>query len=99
MAEVRLTPAAKSHLLDIWAYTESTWGEDQADEYLRQLAAAFERLGANPCSGLSRPEIGPGYRSLPVKKHVIFYTVSSCERYVNVLGVLHARMDVAPRLP
>ncbi|MGE4339844.1 MAG: type II toxin-antitoxin system RelE/ParE family toxin [Pigmentiphaga sp.] len=98
MAELRLTPAARAQLLDIWAYTAVTWGEDRADSYLREIQAAFGRLADNPLLGRARPEIRGDYRSLPVKRHVIFYTVTGESAFVNVIGVLHAQMDIAGRL-
>ncbi|MGE4299109.1 MAG: type II toxin-antitoxin system RelE/ParE family toxin [Desulfovibrionaceae bacterium] len=88
MAEIRLTPAARSHLLDIWDYTASTWGEDQADAYIREIHAAFLRLAKTPGLGIARPEIHQGYRSLPVKQHLVFYTVTGNATFVYIIGVL-----------
>lgn len=98
MAEVRITPAAKTHLLDIWAYTEQTWGEARADAYLLEIEAVFRQLAAAPLLGRPRPEIREGFRSIPAGSHVIFHTVTPDKAYVNIIGVLHAKMDVASRL-
>jgi hypothetical protein len=35
MPEYRLTPSAKSDLIEIWHYTAETWGEQQAEKYLK----------------------------------------------------------------
>jgi toxin ParE1/3/4 len=94
VAEVRITPAAKAHLRDIWAYTDATWGESQADAYLMEIDTIFQQLAGNPQLGKARPEIRDGYRSIPVKSHVVFYTVTRNKDFVNIIGVLHARMDV-----
>jgi toxin ParE1/3/4 len=37
----KIYPAAKERILDIWDYTERTWGEEQADKYLRGLVEAI----------------------------------------------------------
>ncbi len=37
MPDYRLTPAAKSDLLEIWNYTVETWGEKKAEKYLLDI--------------------------------------------------------------
>ena len=37
-------PAARERLLQIWDYTERTWGEEQADVYVRWIVAAAHDL-------------------------------------------------------
>ena len=92
MPEYRLTPAAKSDLIDIWNYTVETWGEKQAERYLLDIETKLELLAANPQLGRQRPEINPGYYSFPVGKHIIFYVKS--DNYIDIIGVLHGRMDI-----
>jgi toxin ParE1/3/4 len=92
VAEIRITPTAKAHLIDIWLYTANTWGEARADSYLMEIDKKFQTLVANPSIGKSRPEIKNGYHSIPANKHVVFYTIT--EEYVNIIGILHARMDI-----
>lgn len=98
MAEIRITPAAKANLLDIWLYSEATWGEAWADEYLLAIDAVFQQLADNPKLGKARPEVKDGYRSILVKSHVVFYTVTGNSDFVNIIGVLHARMDVSGQI-
>ncbi len=93
MAEVRITPAAKAQLIDIWHYTADTWGETQADTYLMEIDKKIQNLAGNPFIGKSRSEVRRGYHSLPANKHVIFYTITGA--YVNIIGVLHAKMDIS----
>jgi toxin ParE1/3/4 len=92
MANFRITPAAKGHLVDIWAGTVDRWGEEQANAYLRQIDEKFHFLAANPRLGRERPKIRNGYFSFPVGKHIIFYLING--EFVDIIGVLHARMDV-----
>ena len=37
----RIFHAAKERLIEIWDYTERTWGEEQADLYVRDLVDAI----------------------------------------------------------
>ena len=43
-----------------------------------------------------RPEIKPGYRSMAEGKHVIFYRVG--ESGIEILRILHGRMDIEQRM-
>jgi toxin ParE1/3/4 len=96
MPDYRLTPAAKSDLLEIWNYTIKIWGEKQAEKYLLDIEVKLEQLAANPKLGRQRPEISPGYYSFPVGKHIIFYLHSG--KHIDIIGVLHGRMDIDKNL-
>ena len=96
MPNYRLTPAAKSDLLEIWNYTVETWGEKQAEKYLLDIEVKLEQLAANPKLGRKRPEINPDYYSFPVGKHTIFYLHSG--KYIDIIGVLHGKMDIDKNL-
>jgi toxin ParE1/3/4 len=96
MPNYRLTPAAKSDLLEIWNYTVETWGEKQAEKYLLDIEAKLEQLAANTELGRHRPEISPGYYSFPVGKHIIFYLQSG--NHIDIIGILHARKDINKNL-
>jgi toxin ParE1/3/4 len=37
----KIYQAAKERILEIWDYTERTWGEEQADKYVRGLVDAI----------------------------------------------------------
>ena len=96
MYKVRLTPAAKEQLKEIWHYSFDVWGEEKADAYLMDIKEKLRMLAENPGIGRNRPDIKPGYHSAPVNKHVIYYMLE--EQNINVIGVLHERMDVRARL-
>lgn len=57
MPEYRLTPSAKSDLIEIWNYTAETWGEQQAEKYLQDIEDTLNELAANPGLGRRRAEI------------------------------------------
>ncbi len=96
MHKVRLTPAAKEQLKDIWIYTFDTWGEKQADAYLMAIEETLQTISTNPKMGLARTDIKTGYYSFSVNKHIIFYMLDG--QFINIIGVLHERMDVQRRL-
>ncbi len=96
MHKYRLTPSAKSDLIETWHYAVKTWGEKQAEKYLQEVEAKLDKLAANPKLGLQRPEIHPEYYSFPVGKHIIFYLQS--DNHINVIGILHGKMDINKNL-
>jgi len=96
MPNYRLTPAAKSDLLEIWNYTVEIWGEKQAEKYLLDIEVKLEQLAVNPKLGRQRTEISPGYYSFPVGKHIIFYLHSG--KHIDIIGILHGRMDIDKNL-
>ncbi len=96
MPDYRLTPAAKSDLLEIWNYTAENWGEKQAEKYLLDIESKLEQLAANPKLGRQRPEIKLNYYSFPAKKHIIFYLLSG--NHIDIIGVLHGKMDINKNL-
>lgn len=91
MYKVRLTPAARDDLKEIWNYSYDTWGEAKADAYLMAIDAKFRTIEENPKIGRRRPDIKPGYYSIRAIKHVVFYVLDG--QYINIIGVIHERMD------
>lgn len=88
----RVTPRAEKDLRAIANYTLRAWGRKQRDAYLRALDGRFAWLAEHPYLGKPRPDIKNGYYSYPQGSHVIFYLVREAE--IDIIGVLHPRMDV-----
>ena len=91
MRKVRVHARAESDLIDIWLYSFREWGELQADEYIDELNAAIISLSSNPQRGTRREGVRAGYRALFVKRHAIYYKLSSAT--VEIVRVLHEQMD------
>ncbi|MGS2723740.1 type II toxin-antitoxin system RelE/ParE family toxin [Porticoccus sp. GXU_MW_L64] len=70
--QFNLTPQAKADLRDIWRYSTSTWGEQQADLYIAHLYARFEWLAQCPKMGKHREDICDGYYCFPQGSHLVF---------------------------
>lgn len=91
-----LLPKARDDLDQIWEFTAEQWSVDQADRYIREIAAAFADLAQGARAGQAIPEIRSGYFRCPVGKHFIFYLMDAKE--LRVVRVLHQRMDYSRHL-
>lgn len=96
MVKVSLSPQASIQLREIHQYSVGQWGREKAAEYMAQFERCFGDLGENELLGRARPEVGAGYRSVAVGRHVVFYRVG--DRKVTVVVVLHGNMDVVRRM-
>ena len=86
-----VSAAARADLRAIARYTERKWTPAQAKTYLGLLARGFAQLARRPKLGKTREDIAPGYRSLPVGRHLIFYRLDG--KTVVIVRVLHQSMD------
>ena len=96
MPSYSLSPEAKKDLLNILAYTQKEWGNQQAQKYIDALEKRCDELAQRPHTGRERPEIKSGYRSLTEGNHVIFYRVG--DSGIDILRILHGRMDIEHRM-
>ena len=74
----------------IAAYTTSTWGWRQTDQYLAKLEDGFELLAQNPFIGRVCDSIRPGLHRFEIGKHVVFYLQEPGG--VLIVRVLHQQM-------
>ncbi len=91
MSPVVLSPKAKSDLDDIWNYTLTEWGVNQAEKYVRELWAGLQRLADNTSISADISQVRKGYRKSRVGSHVVFFKLT--ENGINVVRILHRRMD------
>lgn len=94
----RLSPAAQRDLSQIWDFTEERWDPHLAETCIGELRAAIERVAADPRRGRARDEIREGYFSYGVVSHVLFYRESEETGGVDIIRILHQRMDPARHL-
>ena len=84
-----VSPAALADLEEIWDFTCTRWNEDQADEYVRDLQVAMERLADNPRIGRACDDVRAGYRSHRAGSHTLYYRLPAsasstwCESCTN----------------
>jgi toxin ParE1/3/4 len=88
-----LSPAARADLEQICDYTCQRWDDDQAEEYVREIQRAIERVVDNPMIGRACDELRPGYRKHAVGSHTLYYRIVSGD-VINLVRILHQRMDV-----
>lgn len=94
----RISIEATSDLEYIWLYTFENWSLEQADRYIRFLLDEFNYLSNHPLSGKDRSDLYKGYRSSKVKSHFIFYWIDQRNNEIEIVRILHERMDIQNRL-
>ena len=94
----KLFPTAKAHLVQIWTYTEETWGEEQADTYINGLYSLFASLHENRYlwREVSQAKFEDVYACV-YKKHFIFFRQLSGDK-IGIIGILHQSSDIPNRL-
>jgi len=91
----RLGPKGASDLAEIFDYTVDTWGEQQAENYVEELAICFQLLADSPGLGRTCDLIFPGIRRFEHGKHVIFYKPD--KNGIIVSRILHqSRLPARP---
>ena len=91
MSVVILSPRAKLDLGEIWDYTLSQWGIEQAEKYVRDLWSAMEQAASDPAKSVDIGDVRRGYRKVRSGSHVIFFTMTAAG--IDVVRILHKRMD------
>ena len=90
--QINKTRLAEEDLIDIWYFSFSEWGEQQADYYLDELNEGLSFLEDNPELGVVCDDIRAGYRKLKINRHLVFYLLK--ENEIQIIRVLHESMDV-----
>jgi len=97
MKRFTLTPAARADLAEIWRYTADRWSEEQAERYTSEIIDACDDLAAHRRRGRSIDDVRRGYFKLAVGTHFLIHRLTPGDN-VDIVRILHQRMDVADRL-
>ena len=89
---VTLSEEADSDLNDIFDYTLSVHGLEQAQKYTMGFDDVFLSLSENPRIGKDRSEIFRDLRSLSKGHHIVFYLIR--EDYILIARILHESSDL-----
>ncbi len=81
----------------IWLYTNQNGSVEQADRYYNLILDEIEFIADNFESCKSVDYIKKGYRASLMKSHIIFYKKSK-SNVVEIIRVLHQRMDIEHRI-
>ncbi len=92
-----LSKKAITDLEEIWLYILENWSVEQADRYYNLVIDEIEYICGDIDSGKSMDHIRKGYRASKVKSHLIFYRASE-ENSIEIIRILHERMDIENRL-
>jgi toxin ParE1/3/4 len=86
----RLTPDARSDLIQIRRYTLAQWGSEQSKKYLSELRQIINLISETPGIGTQRLKLGVEIFSFPHSSHVIYYHCHA--KQLVVFAVLHKSM-------
>jgi toxin ParE1/3/4 len=94
----KISIEAQIDIENIWLYTFETWSLEQADRYVNLILDEIEYLTRNPTSGKDIEHIREGYCQSKAKAHFIFYRIRLEENEIEVIRVLHQKMNIESRL-
>ena len=94
----KIYSAGRRRIIEIWLYTDKTWGEKQADKYIRGLNKAIDNAGRKKFlwRKLEHEDL-KGIYFVRYEHHYIFFRELSKET-LGVINVLHESMDIPNRL-
>jgi toxin ParE1/3/4 len=94
----KISRKAENDLETIWLYTFENWSKEQADRYLNLIFDEIEYLSDNPKTGQEFDHVRKNYRYSKVKSHLIFYKCKKSVDQIEVIRILHERMDLEKRI-
>ncbi len=93
-----ITKAAETDLENIWVYSQKTWSIERADSYAHAIIKSLFFISKQPDLGINRSSIQNNYMSYRINLHVVFYRINLEIQRVEVLRILHERMDYSQHL-
>lgn len=94
----KISLLARQDLENIWLYTFENWSIEQADRYLNLIMDEIEYVAQKPDSGFDFSSVRKGYYRSGIKSHIIFYRIDQKNDAVEIIRILHQRMDIENRL-
>lgn len=94
----RISVGASKDIENIWLYTFENWSQEQADRYINLIFDEIEYLFQNANSGKDFSYVRKDYRCSKVKSHLIFYKKTEKQNEIEIIRILHQRMDVENKL-
>lgn len=96
--EYKISQEASKDLENIWLYTFENWSLEQADRYFNLIMDEIEYLSQKPEAGKDYSQVREGYFRSRVKSHFIFYKINQIKEEIEIIRVLHQRMDIDTQL-
>ena len=94
----KVSQEANRDIENIWLYTYENWSLEQADRYFNLIMDEIEYLAKNPESGKDYSDVRKGYFRSRIKSHFIFYKINRMKEEIEIIRVLHQRLDIESRL-
>lgn len=94
----KISVKASEDIESIWLFTFGNWSLEQADRYVNLIFDEIEYLSDNLLSGKDFSHVRKNYRCSKVKSHLIFYRFIEKQHEIEIIRVLHYRMDIENRL-
>ncbi len=94
----KISQKASQDIENIWLYTFEIWSVEQADRYFNLILDEIEYLAENPKSGEDYSNVRKGYFRSRIKSHFIFYKINRKNEEIEIIRILHQRMDIETRL-
>lgn len=97
MSRFKVQTGAAHRLDEIYRYTAETWGEEQAEHYIKGLFARFEAIAVRAFPWRSIPaDFGVDGYVCRYEKHLIYWKVLT-DGSIGIVTVLHERMHQIDR--
>jgi toxin ParE1/3/4 len=93
----RISSKAQADLINIWKFTFDSWSIDQADRCYNLIIDKIQEICEKPDIGRRYDDVRKNYWGVNVKSHIIFYKISE-EEIIEVIRILHQRMDLQSRI-
>lgn len=93
-----ISKEAGNDLENIWLFTFKNWSIEQADRYFNLIMNEIEYIALHPKSGKDYNGVRKGYYRSRIKSHIIFYKINNKRNEIEVIRILHQRMDTQSRL-
>jgi toxin ParE1/3/4 len=94
----KISKEAENDLTKIWNYTFETWSREQANRYINLIFEEIQYICENLEFGKDFSYVRKGYMKAKVKSHFIFYKINTKNMHIEVIRILHQRMDIEQRL-
>ena len=94
----KISLLASQDLENIWLYTFEEWSIEQADRYLNLIMDEIEYVAQKPESGFDFSSVRKNYYRTIIKSHLIFYRIDKNNDTIEIIRILHQRMDIENRL-
>lgn len=94
----KISKEAEKDLQKIWEYTFETWSITQADRYINLIFQEIDYICNSPNYGKDFSYVRKGYLRTKVKSHFIFYKINISKEQLEIIRILHQRMDIENRL-